>query len=241
MAKLCETQLLQVNYADQVDIKVNQEKQIFKLGITCKTPHLPRILFEGFIVTLSKFGWKLLKHRIEHKFLDVSFQFVGTDDPTILDPLFINNFMAYLNQNFQKLRVVPVDEYESLTSALYYSDPDKFREIFRKQGIKMANALKLLAKNDLVKMREIGFSCVPQFFQQSGRDINLINLIAESDKITMVFKTSDLIELELFKTMVISILEEINYKDIKAVIIENMLTIEFTRPAPIEDTTITFK
>lgn len=241
MARIGENMVIQTNYADQVDIKVNEEDQTFTLAFTCQMPHLTRTAFQGLIINLSKFGWKLQKHRIDHKFIEVTFQYVGPDDPTILDPLFLNNFMAYLNQRFQKLRVVPVDEYDSLTSALYDSDPEKFQEVFRKQGIKLANALKLLGKNDPAKMREIGFSALPQFLQQTERDINLINMIAESDKVTMIFKTSNIIELEIFKALISSLFEEIGYQNIKARIIENMLTIEFTRSTPIEASTFTFQ
>ena len=46
-------------------------------------------------------------------------QYVGEDDPSILEPLYKINFSGFLNQRFQKLVVVPLDEYYDLRKSLF--------------------------------------------------------------------------------------------------------------------------
>lgn len=226
--------LKSVNYVEYVKTKVNEEKNTFKLSLVCRTRNLTHLLLQNAITIMSKFGWKLKSHRIDHKTLDFSMYYVGEDDPDILQPLYIINFVAFLNQRFQKLRSIPVDEYEDLTKTLYKLNPEELREVFIKQGKKFAEAIKLLAKNDLSKMREIGLKVIPQLIRTTQRDPNQISMVAEPNKFNIIFKTTDPVEMLSLTSIFVAVMEGFGYYDIKDKIKGNMVIIEFKRPQEIE-------
>ena len=226
-----------LGYAEQVKVKVDEEKSSFKLSMVCTTPNLTRLLLQNAIIIMAKFGWKLKSHRIDYKHLDLHMYYVGEDDPDILEPLYLINFNAYLNLRFQKLRMLPVDEYEDLARTLYEVDLEMFHKVFEKQGTKYGNALKLLAKNDLATMQKIGQQVIPQLVQITGSDPKDIRTIDEPNKFTMIFKTTDPVEMESVATIISAAMKTFGYTDIKSKMIENMITIEFKLPKQLEIST----
>ncbi|NVM54760.1 MAG: hypothetical protein HWN66_13745 [Candidatus Helarchaeota archaeon] len=231
IATFCADTLRNINFAEEITIDSNNNKNTFMLNILCRTPSLTKFVLQGLIVILGKWGWKLENHQTDSRRLSVNFYYVGEDDPTILDPLYIQNFIAYLNQRFQKLRIVPVDEYNDLTNSLYELDPDKFCEVFNKQGIKVAHAMKHLAKNDLNTMEQIGNQIIPQLL-----DLKEISLIQENNKVILIFKKTDIVKMEIARSLFVTIMKEYGYHDITSKISENMMTVGFTRPHQIEIT-----
>ncbi len=223
-----------LNYATQIKIKSNEKKKSFKINMECMTPSLTKFLLQQNIVTLAKYGWKLKSHKIDHKQLSLTFNYVGEDDSTILEPLYFSNFGFYLNQRFQTLRMIPVDEYEDLANFLYKADLDQFHKVYYKQGIKFANAIKLLGNNDLLKMREIGLHFIPQLIKITQRDPKEINFLAEPNKFTIIFKTTKLVEMESMKAIFVGVMEGFGYFDVQPKMIENIVTIEFKRPQKID-------
>ncbi len=233
-AQVLSNILKSVNYVEQIRMNVIEKENTFKLSMICKTPHLTTLLLQNAIIIMAKYGWKLKNHRISFKELDLSMHYVGEDAPDILQPLYLINFAGYLNQRFQKLRLIPVDQFDDLNRALYAADPIAFREVYHKQGLKFANALRILAKNNLRKMREIGLQVIPQLIKGSQRNPKDINIISEPNKFTLIFKTTDTVEMEILGSIFIAVMEGFEYKDIKSKILENILAIEFKRPQDIE-------
>ncbi|MHA1652130.1 MAG: hypothetical protein ACTSYB_18265 [Candidatus Helarchaeota archaeon] len=231
VANYCKMIMLELNYAEQVQIETTDKPNTFSLIIWCRTPNLTKILLQALIIMLSKLGWKLNSYQIDYKKLFASFSYTSEDDPTILEPLFVYNFSAYLNHRFQQLRLIPVDEFDELTEELYKLNPDRFQEIFHKQGVKIANAIKILAKNDLFKMRDIALRVFPQIIEQTQRTPRGISIIPEKNKLTLIFKRTHQIEMEIFRAVIVGILTEFNYKNINSRIIENMIVVEFIRPS----------
>ncbi len=228
--KICVDNLKRLNYVEELSGSFNDEKNSFKLRIFFRTPHLANLIIQSLIMIVGKWGWKLTSHRIESKRCDLKLSYVGKDDPTILESLYIINFSGYLNQRFQKLRVIPLDEYSDLRHELYELAPERFYQIFKKQGLKIANAIKLLAKNDLKKMIEIAYQVIPQALKQSHRDPKGIDFIPEYQKFTMIFKETNIIDMEQFRAVMSGVAEGFGYSEIKSKIIENMVIIEFLRP-----------
>ncbi|MFX1298466.1 MAG: hypothetical protein ACFFD2_26870, partial [Promethearchaeota archaeon] len=182
------------------------------------------------ILILGKFGWKLARHKINGTRLDMDFDYVGENDPSIFEPINLINFPGFINQQFQKLCVIALDEYYDLRNTLYELSPEKYKAVFRTQGKKLANAIKFLAKNDVKKMWTIANMVLPQALKESGRDPKDIDVIFESGKVRIIFKKTDIIELEQFRASFTGIVEGFGYLDIKSRIIENMVIIEFVRP-----------
>jgi len=127
-----------------------------------------------------------------------------------------------------------IDEYKDISNFLYQADPDLFRKAFHKQGIKFANAIKLLGKNDIGKMREIGLQVIPQLVRLTQRDPKSVSFLAEPNKFTIIFKTTDLTEMESMMAIFIAVMEGFGYQDIKPKIMENIVTIKFIRPQNID-------
>ncbi len=237
-AQFIQQTLQFLSYASDFKLKVNEEKKTFKISMITVTASLSKFLLQEAIIILAKYGWKLKSHKIDHKNLTLSFHYVGSDDKQILEPLYIINFGVFLNQRFQKLRMIPIDEYQDLTSSLFQTNPPRFREVFQKQGIKFANAIKLLANNDLLKMRAIGLNVIPQLIRITQRDPDQVSFIAEPSKFILIFKTVDPVEMESVTAIFIGVMKGFDYLDITPKIMENVVTIEFKRPSKIDVPTV---
>jgi len=229
----CETiiQIIsRINIAEEITCKHDDTTQTFRLQCLLKTPNIAKFVLQSLILMLGKFGWKLIKHRIDSTQLDVKFRFVGEGDSIILNPLYQINFTGFLNQRFQKLSVVSFDELYDLCKNLYHADLQAFDNVYRKQGRKLAEAIRILAKNDLRKMREIAIKVLPIALKQTNQDPKSIDLLPEFRKFTLIFKETNLIQMEKFRSLISGVAEGFGYQDIKSKIYENMVIIEFIRP-----------
>jgi hypothetical protein len=222
--------IARINFAEEITSRIDEEKNSFRVRFLLRKPNLANLALQGLILILGKFGWKLVKHRIDSTQLDIKFKFVGEDDPSILEPLYLTNFSGFLNQRYQKLLLIPLDEYFDLMNNLFELNPQSFDEVFRTQGRKLAEAIKILAKNDLKRMREIAIEILPTALKQAYRDPKSLDVMPEYGKFTIIFKETNHVEMEQLRSIISGVSEGFGYKDIKSKIYENMVILEFIRP-----------
>ena len=234
IAKTCVDTIKSMNFSDSITKEINKEKNAFKLSILCVKPSITKLVLNGLVQILSKFGWKLKQHQIDHRTLHVSFYYVGKEDPTILDPFYVINFVAYQNQQIEKLRIVSEDEFEELTQHLYEKDPDAFRDIFHKQGIKIANAIRQLGNNDLARIRIIAIQIIPQLLKTMPKYEN-ISFFLEKNSLILIFKKMDIVTMEQLSCLITAIIETFGYPEVKSKIIGNKIIVEFIRPVELEE------
>ncbi len=79
--------------------------------------------------------------------------------------------------------------------------------------------------------RDIALRVFPQIIEQTQRTPRGISIIPEKNKLTLIFKRTHQIEMEIFRAVIVGILTEFNYKNINSRIIENMIVVEFIRPS----------
>jgi len=232
IARKCVNILKGINIADSVTTEIDEINKSFHLSISCVKPNLCKLVLNGLIHILAKYGWKLKQQKIEYRTLQVVFYYVGEEDPSILEPLYINNFMAYQNQQFETLRVVSMDEFENISEALYERDPNTFREICHKQGIKIGNAIKQLAKI-MPQFRDIALQVIPQLLK-SLRNPEDISYFSENNSFIIILKKMNFLTLERLGSIISGAMETFGYSNVKSKIIGNKVTIEFVRPFEIE-------
>ena len=231
IAKICVDTLRGMNMANQISKEIIDSKA-FRLTIICVKPNICKLVLNGLVQILAKYGWKLKQQKIEFKTLQVGFHYVG-DDPSILDPLYINNFIAYQNQHFETLRVVSVDEFDDISKALYERDPEAFRATFHKQGVKIGNAVKSLARRES-DVRPIAFQVIPQLVR-SLKNPEDINFFPEKNGFTIILKKMDILTLERLRSLITGALETFGYSNVKSKIVGNQVTWEFVRPFEVEE------
>ncbi|MHA1652129.1 MAG: hypothetical protein ACTSYB_18260 [Candidatus Helarchaeota archaeon] len=229
--------LLSLNYIEHAKFQANNQKNTFHLHLSCISTGFANLILQMIIIILAKYGWKLDYYRLDYKELDMKFFYIGSNDPSILEPLYLVNFPAFLNQRFQSLCMIPIDEYDDLTQSLYDFNKPKFCEIFYKQGLKFANAIKLLGKNDLSKMRQIGLQVIPQIIRITQKDPQEIRFLVEPQKLTVIFKRMDLVNMAITENILIGIMKGLGYQNIKSRYIENIITFEFLRPESVKIST----
>jgi hypothetical protein len=233
LARTCIDTIKALNFSDNIIKEINTEKKAFILSISCRKPNFTKLVFNGVVQILAKFGWKLKQHQFDYRTLHVSFYYVGDDDPTILEPYYVANFVAYQNQQIEMLRIVSEDEFEELTRGLYEKDPDGFREIFHKQGVKIANAIRQLANNDLVKIRSIAIQVIPQLLRTMPKHGNISPFI-DKNSFTLLFKKMDLVTMEQLSCLLTAIFDTFGYLEVKSKIIGNKIVVDFVRPPELE-------
>jgi hypothetical protein len=231
ITKICVDTIRDMNISDQITKEIIDPKS-FRLTILCVKPNICKLVLNGLTQILAKYGWKLKQQHIDFKTLRVVYQYVG-DDPSILDPLYINNFIAYQNQHFETLRVVSVDEFDDISNALFERDPEAFRAIFHKQGVKIGNAVKQLARS-LPQVRVVAFQVIPQLVR-SLKNPEDINFFPEKNGFTIILKKMDMLTLERLRALITGALETFGYSDVKSKIVGNQVTWEFVRPFEVEE------
>jgi len=233
ISNLCVDTVRDMNMADQITREIIDAKS-FRLSVSCVKPNICSLTLNGLTQVLAKYGWKLKpqKKQIDGRTLRVVYHYVG-DDPSILDPLYINNFIAYQNQHFETLRVVSVDEFDDIATALYERDPEAFREIFRKQGMKIGNAVRQLARTpDQIPM--VAFQVIPQLVR-SLKSPEDVSFFPEKSGFTIILKKLDILTLERLRALITGSLESFGYSNVKSKILGNQVSWEFVRPFEIEE------
>ncbi len=132
-----------------------EEKSALILVFQATSPAIAKIAISAFSVVLATRGWKLLNYSLEHANGRITIKFVGADDQSLLDELVELSAYQTIGRQFLDFIPIPRDVFNSFATNVFETDRKKFDDIYRNAGVRISNAIRMLARNDPQRVQRL--------------------------------------------------------------------------------------
>jgi hypothetical protein len=170
-------------------IEEEKEKNTLMLVFQATSPAIAKIAASAFSVVLATRGWKLLNYSLEHANGSMTVKFVGAEDQGLLDEL--GELSAYQTIGRQFLDVIPIprDVFNSFASNVFETNRKKFDDIYRNAGVRISNAIRMLARNDPQRVQRLAENFVLKNLSalQSDAEVRFV----DREHFSVIFKRID--------------------------------------------------
>jgi hypothetical protein len=172
-------------------------------------------------VLLATRGWKLVKFSAEQTTANISIQYVGSGDSSLMDQIVEVSLYQTIGKQFLDAIPVPRELFNSFASKVYDSNKEKFNEIYHTMGVRVANAIRMMARDDTEKMRKLAQTYISKnaAFAQPEAEIRFV----DSEHFTTIFKKIDLLAMNSQRALIESMFKELGY-DISTTVFQNLLS-----------------
>ncbi len=197
------------------------EKNTLTLIFQATSPAIAKIAVSALSIMLATRGWKLLNYSLEHANGNMRVKFVGAKDQSLLDQL--AELSAYQTIGRQFLDVIPIprDVFNSFAEKVYEADRKKFDDIYRNSGVRVANAIRMLARTDWERAQRLAedFLLKNLGALQGDAEVRFVG----KEQFTIIFKRIDLLLINSQRTLVESIFRELGYQ-VSTTAFQNLLS-----------------
>jgi hypothetical protein len=210
-----------MNWFKQSKILAEKEENKLELVFQVTVPPLTRLSVAVFSVMFATRGWKLLNYSIEHNTVNMSLQYVGTEDQSLLDQLVELSLFQTIGKQFLDVIPVPRELFNSFASKVYETNKQKFDETYRATGVRTANAIRMLARNDSEKIKRLSQSFILKSINATQPDAEV--RFVDDEHFTVIFKRIDSLVLNSQRALTESMFKELGY-DISTTVFQNLLS-----------------
>jgi hypothetical protein len=211
---------IKMNWFKQAKILAEKEN-ILELIFQVTVPPLTRLSVAVFSVMFATRGWKLLNYSIEHNTVNMSLQYVGTEDLSLLDQLAELSLFQTIGKQFLDVIPVPRELFNSFASKIYETNKQKFDEAYRATGVRIANAIRMLARNNPEKIKRLSQNFILKSINATQPDAEV--RFVDDEHFTIIFKRIDPLVINSQRALIESILRELGY-DISTTVFQNLLS-----------------
>jgi hypothetical protein len=211
---------IKMNWFKQAKI-LTEKENILELVFQATTVPLTRLSVAAFSVMLATRGWKLLSYSIEHTTVNMSLQYVGAEDQSLLDQLAELSLFQTIGRQFLDVVPVPRELFNSFASKVYETNRQKFDETYCTTGVRIANAIRMLARNDPEKIRRLSQNFVLKNINATQPDAEV--RFVDDEHFTVIFKRIDPLVMSSQRTLIESMFEELGY-DVSTTFFQNLLS-----------------
>ncbi|NWG10582.1 hypothetical protein HXY33_02355, partial [Candidatus Bathyarchaeota archaeon] len=211
---------IKMNWFKQAKILSEKENEI-ALVFQVTVPPLTKLSLAVFSVLFATRGWKLLDYSIEHNTVNMSLKYVGTEDQTLLDQLAELSLFQTIGKQFLDVIPVPRELFNSFASKVYETNKQKFAETYRATGVRIANAIRMLARNDPEKIQRLSQNFVLKSINATQPDAEV--RFVDDEHFTIIFKRIDPLVMNSQRALIESIFKELGY-DISTTVFQNLLS-----------------
>ncbi len=202
------------------------EKNTLTLIFQATSPAIAKIAVSALSLMLATRGWKLLNYSLEHANGNMKVKFVGAKDQSLLDQL--AELSAYQTIGRQFLDVIPIprDVLNSFAEKVYEADRKKFDDIYRNSGVRIANAIRILARDDWERAQRLAENFLLKNLGalQGDAEVRFVG----KEQFTIIFKRIDLLLMNSQRTLVESIFRELGY-EVSTTAFQNLLSFKLKR------------
>ncbi|MFW9831908.1 MAG: hypothetical protein ACFFD8_09035 [Candidatus Thorarchaeota archaeon] len=214
-----------MNWITQYNTKQETEDR-YRINFQATSPSMASIATVTFALILATKGWKLLRYVTEYDNGTIVVEFVGEGTQDVLGELVELNLFRVINEQFLDSLAVPREVIETLATKVYDSDRKRYEEIYRSTGFRIANAIKMLAKDD----EEKEYRLIRSFIEKNIHHTNPTSefrFIDESN-FSIVFKQMEPITITTQQILIESILEALGY-EVKVTTFQNLLNVSMKK------------
>jgi len=212
---------VKMNWFKQAKILAEQEENTLELVFQATTTPVTRLSVATFSVMLATRGWKLVNYSIEHTTVNMTVQYVGAEDQSLLDQLAELSLFQTIGKQFLDAVPVPRELFNSFASKVYETDRRKFDEIYRATGVRISKAIRMLARNDPEKIKRLSQNFILKNINATQPDVEL--RFVDAEHFTIIFKRIDPLVINSQRTLIESMFKELGY-DISTTVFQNLLS-----------------
>ena len=212
---------IKMNWFKQAKILAEKEENTLELVFQVTVPPLTRLSVVAFSVMFATRGWKLLNYSIEHTTVNMSLQYVGTEDQSLLDQLAELSLFQTIGKQFLDVVPVPRELFNSFASKVYETNRQKFDETYRATGVRIANAIRMLSRNDSEKIKRLSQNFILKNINATQPDSEV--RFVDAEHFTVIFKRIDPLVMNSQRTLIESMFKELGY-DISTTVFQNLLS-----------------
>jgi hypothetical protein len=227
---------IKMNWFRQAKILREVDEKTLDISFQSTTPSVAKLSVVMLSVVLATRGWKLLKFYAEQTTANMSIQYVGPEDQSLLDQVVEVSLYQTIGKQFLDVIPVPREVFNSFASKVYEINKEKFNEIYRTMGVRVSNAIRMLARNDPEKIRKLAQTFILKNIGSIQPDVEI--RLVDDEHFTMIFKKIDVMVMNSQRTLIESMFKELGY-EISTTVFQNLLnfkvkTVEkpFLEPIP---------
>ncbi len=211
---------LRMNWFKQAKILTEKENTI-ELVFQATAIPVARLSVAAFSVMLATRGWKLVNYSIEHTTVNMTVQYVGAEDQSLLDQLAELSLFQTIGKQFLDVVPIPRELFTSFATKVYETDRQKFNDIYRATGVRISNAIRMLARNDPEKIKRLSQNYILKNINANQPDAEV--RFVDDEHFTIIFKRIDPLVMNSQRTLVESMFKELGY-DASTTIFQNLLS-----------------
>jgi len=211
---------LRMNWFKQAKILTEKENAI-ELVFQATAIPVARLSVAAFSVMLATRGWKLVNYSIEHTTVNMTVQYVGTEDQSLLDQLAELSLFQTIGKQFLDVVPIPRELFTSFATKVYETDRQKFNDIYRATGVRISNAIRMLARNDSEKIKRLSQNYILKNINANQPDAEV--RFVDDEHFTIIFKRIDPLVMNSQRTLVESMFKELGY-DVSTTVFQNLLS-----------------
>jgi hypothetical protein len=212
---------IKMNWFKQAKILAEKETNVLEMVFQVTNPPVARLSVAAFSVMLATRGWKLVDYSVLHTTVNITVQFVGTGNQTLLDPLVELSLFQTVGKQFLDFIPVPRELFISFASKVYDTDREKFDEMYRTVGVRVSNAIRMLVKNNPEKIAALSRDFILKNISAIQPDAEV--RFVDDEHFTVIFKRVDPLVMHSQRIFTESVFKELGY-DISSTVFQNLLS-----------------
>lgn len=212
---------VKMNWFKQAKISEEKDEGILSLTFQATSLSVTRLSVAALSVMLATRGWKLLNYSVEYTTANMTIQYVGAEDQSLLDQIAEMSLFQTIGRQFLDVIPIPRDVFKSFASKVYETDRQKFAEIYRSMGVRIAKAIRMLARNDTEKIKKLSQNFLRKHVNSIQPDAEV--RVVDDEHFTIIFKRIDPLVINSQRTLIESMFNELGY-EVTTTAFQNLLS-----------------
>jgi hypothetical protein len=212
---------IKMNWFKQAKVLREIDDKTLDISFQSTIPSVAKLSIVMLSVVLATRGWKLLKFSVEQTTANLSIQYVGPEDQSLLDQVVEVSLYQTIGRQFLDVVPVPREVFNSFASRVYEINKEKFNEIYRAMGNRVSNAIRMLARNDPEKIKKLTQTFIVKNIGSVQPDAEM--RFVDDEHFTLIFKKVDMLVMNSQRILIESMFKELGY-EISTTVFQNLLS-----------------
>jgi hypothetical protein len=214
---------VKMNWFKQAKISEEKDEGILSLTFQSTSLSVTRLSVAALSVMLATRGWKLLNYSVEYTTANMAIQYVGAEDQSLLDQIAEMSLFQTIGRQFLDVISIPREVFDSFASKVYETDRQKFAEIYRSMGVRIAKAIRMLARSDTKRIKSLSQTFLLKHVNSIQPDAEV--RVVDDEHFTIIFKRIDPLVINSQRTLIESMFKELGY-EVTTTAFQNLLSIK---------------
>jgi hypothetical protein len=212
---------IKMNWFKQAKILKDIDEKTLDIAFQSTTPSVSKLSIVMLSVVLATRGWKLLRFSVEQTTANATIQYVGPEDQSLMDQIVEVSLYQTIGKQFLDVIPVPREVFTSFEARVYDSNREKFNETYHAMGVRVSNAIRMLARNDPDKIKRLAQNFILKNVGSIQPDAEV--RFVDDEHFTVIFKKIDTMLMSSQRSLIESMFRELGY-EIQATAFQNLLS-----------------